>query len=477
MIMRKRFYLTTAIPYVNAKPHIGFALELVQTDALARFHRMNDEDVFFLTGTDENSLKNVLAAEKQGIEVKNFVDQNTQQFMDLTKELNLTNDGFIRTTEHSHVTGSQKLWSASKPEDIYKKKYKGLYCIGCEQFYTSKELVDGKCPEHLTVPETVEEENYFFKLSNYQKKLEQLIDSDKYQIIPASRKNEMLSFIRQGLEDFSISRSQQRARGWGVQVPGDAKQVMYVWYDALSNYVTALGYAKNSANFQKYWPADVHVIGKGITRFHAIYWPAMLMSAGLPLPRKLFVHGYINVAGAKMSKSIGNVVDPFEIINKYGDEVTRYYLLRYMTPFDDSDFSFEQLDGAYQSDLANGLGNVVSRVTGLIEQNNVSIKFKKLALDKKFVELMNEFKIDQAVKYIWEKLAAVDFLISETKPWELAKSGKTKDVSRILNQAANEIVAAAYLLTPFMPKTAKIIEEVFAADKISKAAAIFPRLN
>ncbi|MDD2807554.1 MAG: methionine--tRNA ligase [Patescibacteria group bacterium] len=475
--MRKKFYLTTAIPYVNAKPHIGFALELVQTDALARFHRLNDDDVYFLTGTDENSLKNVLAAEKDGIEVKKFVDRNTQKYIDLTKELNLTNDGFIRTTDRDHILGSQKLWLASKPDDIYKKKYKGLYCIGCEQFYTEKELVDGKCPEHLTVPETVEEENYFFKLSNYQKKLEQLLESDQYQIVPESRKNEMLSFIRQGLEDFSISRSQKRARGWGVPVPNDPDQVMYVWYDALSNYVTALGYAKNSVKFKKYWPANVHVIGKGITRFHAIYWPAMLLSAGLPLPEKLFVHGYINIAGAKMSKSLGNVVDPFEIVNKYGDEVTRYYLLRYMTPFGDSDFSFEQLDQAYQSDLANGLGNVVSRVTGLIEQNNITIEYKKLSLDKKYSELMNTFRIDQAIKYVWEKLAVVDSLISETKPWELAKLGKKNELTKILNTAANEIVASAYLLTPFMPKTAQLIEEIFSADKIKKSAAIFPRLN
>jgi methionyl-tRNA synthetase len=473
-----KFYITTAIPYVNASPHIGFALELVQTDALARYQRQQGSDVFFLTGTDENSLKNVQAAEKAGLPIKELVDQNTKKFIDLAKALDISNDDFIRTTDPKHFAGCQKLWLACKKEDIYKKKYKGLYCVGCEQFYTEKELLDGKCPEHGTIPETIEEENYFFKLSNYQSKLEKLIESDEYQIIPTSRKNEVLSFIRMGLEDFSISRSQVRAKNWGVPVPGDESQVMYVWFDALSNYVTALGYDKNDKQFKKYWPAEAHVVGKGIIRFHAVYWPAMLMSAGLPVPKRLFVHGYINIAGEKMSKSLGNVVDPFELIAKYGVEPVRYYLLRHINPFSDSDFSFEQFEQAYTADLANGLGNLVSRVAGLIEQNGINIKQDEQdEQDKQFTELVEGFLFDQALKFIWEKISQIDGLIAETKPWSLAKEGKQKEVEKILNQAAAEILDISQKLKPFLPQTAETIEKIFTAKNIKKGEPLFPRLK
>ena len=476
--MSKKFYITTAIPYVNASPHIGFALELVQTDVVARYQRQLGRDVFFLTGTDENSLKNVQAAEKEGISAKELVDKNTKKFIALGKALNISNDDFIRTTSDKHFRGSQKLWQASKPDDIYKRTYKGLYCVGCEQFYTEKELVDGKCPEHQTKPDVVEEENYFFKLTNYQRKLEKLIESDEYQVIPQSRKNEVLSFIKMGLEDFSISRSRKRAKNWGVPVPGDDSQVMYVWFDALSNYITGLGYQDNHKLYKKYWPADVHVIGKGIIRFHAVYWPAMLMSAGLPLPKELFVHGYINLAGGKMSKSLGNVVDPFELVEKYGAETVRYYLLRYIHPAQDSDFSIEKLEESYNADLANGLGNLVNRVVGLIEQNGVKIKRdKRDKQDKKFAGLLDGFLFDQALKYIWDKIADIDGLISATKPWELAKAGKTKEITEILNKAAGGIYEISQLLTPLLPATAVKIEKIITAKKIKKSEPLFPRLN
>ncbi|MFA6254429.1 MAG: methionine--tRNA ligase [Patescibacteria group bacterium] len=476
--MSKKFYITTAIPYVNASPHIGMALEYVQTDVVARYHRQKGDDVFFLTGADENSLKNVQAAEKEGISTKELVDKNTKRFIEATKILNITNDDFIRTTAKKHFAGSQKLWLACKKEDIYQKKYRGLYCVGCEQFYLEKELVDGKCPEHLTKPEVVEEENYFFKLSNYQKKLEKLIESDQYQVVPQSRKNEVLSFIKMGLEDFSISRSQKRAKNWGVPVPGDEAQVMYVWFDALSNYITALDYDSDGKNFKKYWPADVHVVGKGIIRFHAVYWPAMLMSAGLALPKKLFVHGYINIEGGKMSKSLGNVVDPFELVNKYGVEPVRYYLLRYIHPVQDSDFSIEQFEQAYTADLANGLGNLVSRVAGLVEQNSVEIKQDKQDKQyKEFGKLVDGFLFDQALKYIWDKISALDGLIAETKPWELAKQGKTKELAKVLNEAAGGILQVSQLLVPFLPETAEKIEKVFTAKPIKKGEPLFPRLT
>lgn len=472
------FYITTAIPYVNARPHIGFALELIQADVLARFHRQLGESVFFLTGADENSLKNVQAAEKMNLPVREFVDLHTQQFVDLAHALHVSNDRFVRTVDPQHHAGAQKLWLACKQEDIYKKTYKGLYCVGCEQFYTPEELTDGKCPEHLTAPDEIEEENYFFRLTNYQKKLEELIATDQLQIIPASRKNEVLSFIRMGLQDFSISRSQARAKHWGVPVPGDPSQVMYVWFDALSNYITALGYATDEPEFTTYWPAQVHVIGKGIIRFHAVYWPAMLLSAGLPLPKQLFVHGYITVGGMKMSKSLGNVIDPAELARIYGAEAVRYGLLRLAHPFDDSDFTVEKFEEVYTADLANGIGNLVSRVSGLIEQNNIVVPVGSLPHpDAQFCAYMQSFQLDQAIKYISDHIRQVDGFISAEEPWRLAKEGDTANLTRVLVKAAEDIRWLGVMLQPFMPDTAAAITNQFHAERISKAAPLFPRLN
>lgn len=476
-----KFYITTAIPYVNAAPHIGFALELAQTDVVARFHRQHGDEVFFLTGADENSLKNVQAAEAARISPQQLVNQNTQKFIDLTRALNISNDDFICTTSPKHFVGAQKLWQACKKEDIYKKLYKGYYCVGCEAFVTEKDLVDGKCPEHNTAPEVVKEENYFFRLSKYQKKLYKLIKSDKYKIVPETRKNEVLSFIEMGLEDFSVSRSKARAKNWGVPVPGDANQVMYVWFDALSNYLTGIGYGGDEKKFSQLWPANVHVVGKGIIRFHAVFWPAMLMSAGLPLPKELFVHGYINIAGEKMSKSLGNVIDPFKLVEQFGVEPVRYYLLRYIHPIQDSDFDLEKFKEAYTADLANGLGNLVSRVTGLIEQNLVVITLSDSTLargkNKKFDNYVKNFQFDQALKYIWEKISKLDGYVSKKEPWALAKAGKVDKLHAVLSKAANGILEVANLLLPFMPETAKKVKEIITADKIKKAKPLFPRLE
>ena len=473
----KKFYVTTSIPYVNGQPHIGHALEFVQTDVLARTHRQRGDEVFYLTGSDDNSLKNVQAAEKENISTAELVKRNSQKFAELGQALDVTNDSFINTAAKEHFIGAQKLWQACRPEDIYKKKYQGLYCVGCEQFYTEKDLVNGKCPVHLTVPDSVEEENYFFKLSAYQAKLTKIFISDQYQIVPQRRKNEMLAFIDRGLEDFSISRSQARAKHWGVPVPGDESQVMYVWFDALANYLTGLGYGSDETNFKKFWPADAHVIGKDIIRFHAIYWTAMLLSAKIALPEKLFVHGHLTRDGGKMSKSLGNYIEPFELLKKYGTETVRYYLLRYVNPFDDSDFSYEKLEEAYTADLANGLGNLVSRVTGLIEQNKVAIKLKSTKPDKQLATLVDGFIFDQALKYIWQSVAEADGIISATKPWELAKAGKAKEVAKILNQTANLIFTVSQQLKPFLPVTAEKVEKIITAKEIKKAEALFPRLE
>ncbi len=470
-----RFYATTSIPYVNGRPHIGHALEFIQTDLIARFQRQLGKDVFFLTGTDDNSLKNVRAAEKEGISTQELVDRNSQRFVELLRALEITNDDFIRTAGPRHFRGVQKLWSACNPDDIYKKTYRGLYCVGCETYYAEDELKEGKCPVHNVEPELVEEENYFFRLSRYQQPLEELIASGRYRIVPDFRRNEMLSFIRGGLLDFSVSRSQQRARNWGVPVPGDPGQVMYVWFDALGNYITGLDFGKPDAEsdpqnrYARYWPCNVHVIGKDIIRFHAIYWPAMLMSAGLPLPRELFVHGFINIAGAKMAKSAGNFVDPFELVEKYGVEVVRYYLARHIHPVQDSDFSYEALEEAYTAGLANGIGNLVSRSLTMIEKSGggrikpracegAEERTVRARFDEVFAgyeRLMQDYDFAQAMNKIWEGVATLDGYINQKAPWSMAKDPAQADaLEEVLYTLAEGVRMLGSLLHAAMPATA-----------------------
>ena len=472
----KRIYITTAIPYVNAAPHIGFALEAVQTDCLARFYRALGYDVYFSTGTDENSLKNVQAAEAEGISPQKLVDKYSKQFANLKDALNLSWDVFVRTSGKNHFEAAQKLWELCKKEDIYKRKYRGLYCVGCELFYSPSELVDGKCPEHYTIPEEIEEENYFFKLSNYQEYLEKLIATDKLRITPISRKNEVLSFIKRGLEDFSISRSVERSRGWGVSVPGDETQVIYVWFDALINYLTALGFGQDEKLYKQYWvdnPNRLHVIGKGIIRFHAVYWPAMLESAGLPLPTSEFVHGYITVEGQKISKSLGNVIDPFEVVNKFGTEAVRYYLLREIPAWGDGDFSLNRFKELYNGELANGLGNLVARVARLASDVNLTLPAKKNFKFKKVIsDSLKNFRFDQALLGLWDEISALDKRINEEKPWEL--EGKT--LKKTITPIAQEIREIAFNLNPFLPETSEKIFEHFTGT-VKQQPPLFPRLH
>ncbi|MFH1289459.1 MAG: methionine--tRNA ligase, partial [Patescibacteria group bacterium] len=447
----KKFYVTTAIPYVNSKPHIGFALELVQADVIARFQRLLGNDVFFLSGTDDNALKNVQAAQKEKIEVKDFVKRNSDEFFRLKDVLNISLDDFIRTTEERHIKGAQTFWETCSKQDIYKKSYKGLYCIGCEAFYTEKDLVDGKCSEHKIKPEVVEEENYFFKLSNYQDWLENLIEKDELKIIPETKKNEMLSFIKQGLVDFSISRPAKRSHGWGISVPDDPEQIIYVWFDALTNYITALDWHGKGNLYKKYWPADVHVVGKGINRFHSIYWPAMLKSAGLPLPKQIFVHGYVNIEGEKISKSLGNLIDPFEVVDKFGLDPVRYYLLKEIPAYGDGDFSKNRFKEVYNSDLANGLGNLVARVAKLCEKTNFESKKEKIILCKKYKKYLKAYQFDKALSRIWEFISQADKYINENKIWEQDE----KALKESLKYLTSQILKISYHLSVFMPKTAQ----------------------
>lgn len=471
----KRIYLTTAIPYVNASPHVGHALEFVQADCLARFYKALGYDVYFSSGSDENSLKNVQAAEAEGVKTEELVKRYADKFESLKDALDLSFDVFNRTATKAHFAGAQKLWSLCKPEDIYKKKYRGLYCIGCEAFYTPDEIVSGKCPDGHSNIEEIEEENYFFKLSNYQKYLDDLIQTDRLEIVPQTKKHEVLSFLRQGLEDFSISRSVERAHGWGVPVPGDETQIMYVWFDALVTYLTALGFGGTDDLFKKYWvenPNRLHVIGKGIIRFHAVYWPAMLASAGLKLPTDEFVHGYITVEGEKISKTLGNVVDPFDLVEKFGKEAVRFYLLREIPAWGDGDFSLTRFKDLYNGELANGLGNLVARVARLASDTSLALPEKKNFTFKKVVlDNLKNFRFDQAMIGLWEDVSVLDKKINEEKPWEL-EGAKLK---KVISPIAMEVREIAFNLGPFLPETSARILEQFTG-KISAEKPLFPRI-
>lgn len=478
--MKKKVFISTAIPYVNALPHVGHSLEFVQTDALARYFRLVGNDVFFLSGTDENAQKNVQAAEKENTTPQKLVDKYSRKFYQFKSALNISFDDFIRTTENRHYKGSQKLWKLCS-KDIYKKKYKGLYCGGCEAFVTQKELVDGKCPEHINKkPEIIEEENYFFHLKKYEKQLFAFIKNDRIKITPNERKNEVLSFIEQGLEDFSVSRDAKRMKGWGIPVPGDISQIIYVWFDALINYITGLDFAGDQKLYKKFWENAqnrIHVIGKGIIRFHAVYWPAMLLSAGLPLPTQEFVHGYVTVNSQKISKSLGNVINPFDLIKKYGADAVRYYLLKEIHPFKDGDFSYQRFEEIYNADLANGLGNLVQRTAKLAE--NAKFKMQNLKLQFKiqnykiYNDLIKKYKYNECLIWIWRKIRKLDKYIDKTKPWE--KSGKR--LTRTLQTPVIKILEIAVFLKPFLPETAEKIEKIFTAEKIkAPKTPLFPRI-
>ncbi|MDP4030875.1 MAG: methionine--tRNA ligase, partial [Candidatus Beckwithbacteria bacterium] len=371
-----------------------------------------------------------------------------------------------------HWPGVNKLWQlCSKNGDIYKKTYQGLYCVGCEQFYTKNELVDGKCPEHDRKPETVSEENYFFKLSKYQKQLEELISSDKLQVLPQVRKNETLGFIRQGLQDFSVSRPAERLGNWGIPVPDDPSQVMYVWFDALTIYMTAIGWGYDDKLWQKWWPADIHVIGKGIYRFHTVYWPAMLLSAGLPLPKNILVHGYVNSGGQKMAKSLGNVVDPKTLLKKYGTDPIRYYLLKEVPTQADGDFTETRFKEIFNADLANGLGNLVSRVAKLAETDGLS-GIKEYSKKITIADYIDRYEFNLALTKLWEEVRNLDLEISRFAPWEKSAA----DRKGRLVEYAKKILALAWQLQIFLPETAEKIAKVFTGNKIKLDNPLFPRL-
>ena len=488
-----KFYITTAIDYVNAKPHIGHALEKIQADVLARYHRVKGSEVFFLTGTDEHGLKIFRAAESAGKNVQEFADENAQYFKQLKETLNLSWDDFIRTSDQArHWPGAQKLWNKLlESGDLYKKKYQGLYCVGCESFKTERDLVEGKCPDHNQKPELVEQENWFFQLSKYAGEIESKIKSDELKVIPESRQNEILSFIQSGLEDVSFSRP-KKDLPWGVPVPNDPDQVMYVWCDALANYLTAIGYGserESAERFSTLWPADLHVIGKDILRFHAAIWPGMLLAAGLALPRAIFVHGFITVEGQKMSKSVGNIVDPAALVKKYGADPVRYYLLREISSGEDGDFSLKKFEDRYNGDLANGLGNLVARVVTLGEKispakfdfaRDVDLEVKQVCNDayREYEASFGNIKLHEALAGVWGLVSFADRYINKKRPWEV-KDGEA--LKKILINAGYLVGVILNLVEPFLPGTGeKIRRQIWFADStvnFKKGDNLFPRLQ
>ena len=476
-----KFYITTAIPYVNARPHIGHALEFVQTDAIRRFHKGKREETLLLSGGDENALKNVQAAEAEGTPIQEFVDKNSKLFEELAKKLNVQFDVFQKGSDESHHKFSQKLWEqCEKNGDIYKKSYEGLYCVGCEAFYESSELNEnGECFEHLGKKlDKVSEENYFFKLSKYQNQILTLLEDGELRILPETRKNEAISFVKQGLKDISISRSNARAKNWGVSVPNDPTQKIYVWFDALNIYQSGVGFGLNEEKYRHWWPTDVHVIGKGILRFHAVYWPAFLLSAGLAVPKSIFVHGYLTVNGAKMSKTLGNVIDPLSLIEKYGADALRFYLLRETPPFSDGDFSESRFVEVYNSDLANGLGNLVSRVAKLCETTGFTRSKESdihILDTENYDTAFEEFRLNDAIALVWERIGELDKFVEEEKPWELIKKEDHK-IKSVLDHLTDGILEIAELLKPFLPETAEKIEKQFEAGKIKSVSPLFPRI-
>jgi len=477
----KKFYITTSIAYTNALPHIGFALESIQADVLARYNRSLKKDVFFLTGTDEHGTKIAKAAKDAGKTPKEFVDGISNRFRELKQSLNLSTDDFIRTTdEKRHWPVVEQVWKKlEKNKDIYKKQYVGFYCSGCETFLKERDLKAGKCKIHLTKPEKISEENYFFKLTKYLDQVKKAIEKDKIRIIPETRKNEILSIINQEPEDVSFSRSSSKL-SWGIQVPKDDTQKIYVWADALVNYISALGYP-NGKQFKKYWPADIHCIGKDILKFHALIWPTILLALKLELPKEIFVHGFINVGGKKMSKSLGNVIDPFELVKKYGTDAVRYYLLREIPSSEDGDFTYEKFEGRYNSDLAGGIGNLLMRtrtmadskisqglkITNTTKNGKLLKEIKRV--EKEYTKAIEDFKFNDALKAVWELIGYCDKYINDSTPWQKEKGNEI-----IISDVIFALERIAELISPFLPETSL---KVSGQLKGKLKEALFPRID
>ncbi len=467
-IMDRKFYITSPIYYVNDKPHIGHAYSTIIADTLARYHRALGDEVVFLTGTDENSQKTVDAAQRSGEDIISYTDRLAGVWKSVWQTLDISNTDFIRTTELRHKKVVEEFWKRLLDNgDIYKGRYEGLYCKGHEAFMKEGDLVDGLCPDHKTKLEHFAEDNYFFKLKKYEKDLLAFYEKNPSFVVPENRYNEVKTFVREGLEDLSISRQVQK---WGIPVPNDPSQVIYVWFDALINYVSAIGIE----SWEKH-PADVHVIGKDITRFHAIIWPAMLMSAKLPLPKQIATNGFFTVNGVKISKSLGNAIDPIGLAEKYGVDALRYFLLREIPYGEDGDFSEEKLKDRYNADLANGLGNLVSRVMKMAATNDVSIfpREGSSAWAPEYELAIKKYELQKAISFIWSEIGYCDNFIQQKEPFKKIKVSRDEareDIKKLLLKL-NDV---AQMLKPFMPETSdKILEAIKTNSEIK--TPLFPR--
>jgi len=463
----RKFYITTAIDYVNSNPHLGTAYEKVVADVIARYKNLCGFRTRFLMGNDEHSHNVEKRARELNMSPLDYCDMMAEEFERTWTSLNIQYNDFIRTTEARHITTVQDiLLKMEEKGDIYKGSYSGWYCLSCERFYRDKELEDGKCPTHEIEPKWIEEENYFFSLSKYQEPLRKVIDERPEFILPESRRNEILSILDQGLEDVSISRS---TTSWGIPLPFDAKYVVYVWVDALINYLSGMGYATNPKRFGKYWPADLHVIGKDITRFHCIIWPAILMSAGLELPVSVFGHGFINIEGMKLSKTKGTAVDPIELVDRYGSDSIRYYLVREISFGKDGDFSIDRFEERYNADLANGLGNLFSRVLTMVDKYTGGVVDAPAAMHdgavlagvaaevlKSYRQSMDSYDLSDGVSAVWRLIRASDTYVEENAPWELAKDKKEDEKLRsVLYHLVESLRHITILVSPVIPEKAK----------------------
>ncbi len=503
----KKFYITTAIEYANSTPHIGHAFEKVGADVLARFKRMCGYETFFLMGNDEHSTNVEKNAQSMGISAMDFCNTMEEKFKNLWGKLDLSYDVFIRTTHPDHAKSVQEIFKRLMQNgDVYKGKYKGLYCLSCEAYMKQGDLVNGKCPNHGTEPTVVEEENYFFKLSSYTEKIKNLIKENPSFVEPSTRRNEVLGMLDEGMEDISISRAKKR---WGVSVPGDPDHVIYVWFDALINYITAIGFSTDQQRFEKFWPADVQIVGKDIIKFHCIIWPAMLLSAGLQLPKQIFAHGFINFRGLKLSKTTGNVVHIPEPVDKFGCDATRYFMMREFSFREDGDYIWENFDKRYNGELVNDLGNLTHRVSSMINQyqegllaesssslpQDGDLKQVILSMKERYFKNMDSFAFHDALGVVWEGVRKANVYVEQTTPWALAKQGESAKLAACLYNLSESIRIISRLLYPFMPSTSTTFLKQFSQDpapnfdetetwgkikpqtRVAKINVLFPRLK
>ncbi len=481
--MGKNLYITTAIPYVNGTPHIGNALDYLLADIWTRYQKQNGHDVRFQIGTDEHGNKIAAKAAQEGIDPQAYTDKMYVNFENYAKKIDAQYTDFIRTTNPQHNGAVQYIWQKLQPY-IYKGSYQGWYCVGHEAFFTDKEVqaTNGVCPDHQTPYEQISEDNYYLKTSAFTEKIREAIETKKMEIVPEFRAKEFLELMKDGLQDVSISRPRKNL-SWGVPVPGDPDQIMYVWIDALANYITVLGYPDH-AGWEQYWPADVQVIGKDILRFHAGIWPAMLLGLELPLPKKLLVHGFVNVGGSKMSKTVGNVVDPNQVIDEYGLDAFRYFFSRHIPTLDDGDFTWEKLETAYNTELGNDLGNLVQRVASMIirYQTGVIGDAPQNEHDNSaYHEMMKSLNFNRALDEVWSMVRGLNQYIEDVKPWEIAKTRDTNPdaeahLSEVLSHAVGNLLQIGDLLLPFMPTTAAAIHAQFDTGVVASPTPLFPKI-